>query len=78
MTETASLDLIRYIREKSRSLLPIIGVGGVVNSNLAKAMLDAGASLLEVSTGFFLEGPSIVKNIVNNLPEISDSDNNYK
>lgn len=73
-----SLDLIRYIREKSRSLLPIIGVGGVVNSNLAKAMLDAGASLLEVSTGFFLEGPSIVKNIVNNLPEISDSGNNYK
>ena len=49
-------------------MLPIIGVGGVMNSVQAQQMLDAGASLVEVYTGLFREGPSVVKNIVNGLP----------
>lgn len=60
-----NLEFIRYIREKSHELLPVIGVGGVMNRAQAQQMLDAGASLIEVYTGFFREGPSIVKNIVN-------------
>lgn len=63
-----NLNFIRHISEKSRGLLPIIGVGGVMDSVRAQKMLDAGASMLEVYTGLFREGPSIVKDIVNNLP----------
>ncbi len=63
-----NLRFIGHIHEKSRGLLPIIGVGGVLNSTRAQQMLDEGASLLEVYTGFFREGPAIVKDIVNKLP----------
>ncbi len=68
-----NLKFIHYIHEKSRGLLPIAGVGGIMNSARAQQMLDAGASLIEVYTGFFREGPSIVKDIVNNLPEAPDN-----
>ncbi len=64
-----NLEFIRYISEKSHGLLPIVGVGGVMNGSQAQEMLDSGASLIEVYTGFFREGPSIVKNIVNSIKE---------
>lgn len=64
-----NLKFIEHIRDKSAGLLPIIGVGGVMNSRQAQEMLDSGASLIEVYTGFFREGPSIVKDIVNNLKQ---------
>ena len=64
-----NVEFIRYIDEKSHGLLPIIGVGGVMNGSHAQEMIDAGASLIEVYTGFFREGPSIVKNIVNSIKE---------
>lgn len=62
-----NINFIRHINEKSTGLMPIIGVGGVMNAAQAQEMLDAGASLIEVYTGFFREGPSIVRNIVNGL-----------
>lgn len=62
-----NISFIKHINEKSAGLLPIIGVGGVMNATQAQEMLDSGASLIEVYTGFFREGPSIVKNIVNGL-----------
>ena len=40
-----------------------------MNGSHAQEMIDAGASLIEVYTGFFREGPSIVKNIVNSIKE---------
>lgn len=63
-----NLDFISHLHVQSRSLLPIIGVGGIMNADRAGRMLDAGASMVEVYTGFFREGPSIVRKIVNNLP----------
>lgn len=62
-----NLEFVRYINEKSRGLLPIIAVGGIMNSTQADQMLSAGASLVEVYTGLFREGPSIVRNIVKGL-----------
>lgn len=58
-----SLSLVRYINEKSKGKLPIIGVGGIMSGEQAQQMLDAGASLVEVYSGFIYEGPSLVKNI---------------
>ncbi len=66
-----NLKFICHISGKSRGLLPIIGIGGVLDSVRARKMLDAGASMVEVYTGFFREGPSIVRKIVNNLPALN-------
>ncbi len=62
-----SLELVRYISEKSKGKLPIIGVGGIMSGEDAKKMLDAGASLVEVYSGFIYEGPSIVRKINNHI-----------
>jgi len=43
--------------------MPIIASGGIFTAADAKEKLVAGASLLQVWTGFIYEGPSIVKNI---------------
>jgi len=62
-----SLATIKHINEYTKGRLPIIGVGGVMSAQQAKQMLDAGASLVEVHTGFIYEGLSFVKNIVKDL-----------
>lgn len=58
-----NLALVRYIHEKSEGKLPIVGVGGIMSPEQAKAMLDAGASLIEIYSGFIYEGPALIKNI---------------
>lgn len=62
-----SLDLVRYIHDKTDGRLPIIGVGGISTPEQARAMLEAGASLIEVYTGFIYEGPSLVRRILKHL-----------
>jgi dihydroorotate dehydrogenase len=58
-----STEVIRYIYNKSQGQFPIIGVGGIHTAEDAKEKLDAGASLVQVYTGFIYEGPGIVRNI---------------
>ena len=62
-----NLELVRYVHVKSEGKLPIIGVGGIMTPQQAKAMLDAGASLVEIYTGFIYEGPALIKNIIKYL-----------
>jgi dihydroorotate dehydrogenase len=56
-----SQGVVEYIHRNSP--VPIIGSGGIFNGQDAKARLDAGASLIQVWTGFIYEGPGIVKKI---------------
>ena len=58
-----STELIRYISEKTKAQLPIIGVGGIMSPEDALEKLDAGASIVQIYTGFIYEGPSLVKRI---------------
>lgn len=58
-----STEVIRYLRQKLGSDIPIIGVGGIHSEQDALEKLDAGASLLQVYTGFIYEGPMLVKRI---------------
>lgn len=58
-----NLALVKYVHDKSEGKLPIIGVGGIMTPAQAKAMLDAGASLVEIYTGFIYEGPALIRNI---------------
>ncbi|HRP90440.1 MAG TPA: quinone-dependent dihydroorotate dehydrogenase [Edaphocola sp.] len=62
-----STDVIRYIHQKSEGRIPIIAVGGIFTAEDAQEKLDAGASLVQVYTGFIYEGPMIVKNILSKL-----------
>ena len=62
-----NLELVRYIHQKSEGRLPIIGVGGIMSGEDAKAMLDAGASLVEIYSGFIYEGPALIKRIITHL-----------
>ena len=62
-----SSDLINYIRKETNGKLFIIGSGGIFTGADAKEKLDAGASLIQVWTGFIYEGPAIVKKINNYL-----------
>jgi len=58
-----STEVIRYLSQKSDKKIPIIGVGGIMTAKDAIEKLEAGASLIQVYTGFIYEGPGIVKNI---------------
>ena len=62
-----STEIIRYISAKTDGKLPIIGVGGIFTANDAIEKLNAGASLVQVFTGFIYEGPSIAKRINSEL-----------
>ena len=62
-----SSELINYIRKETNGELFIIGSGGIFTVADAKEKLDAGASLIQVWTGFIYEGPAIVKKINNYL-----------
>ncbi len=58
-----SLEVVRYISEKTGGNLPIIGVGGIMSVQDALNMLDAGATLLQVYTGFIYNGPGFIRKI---------------
>ena len=58
-----AVEIVRYVHEKTEGQYPIIGVGGIMTEDDAVAMLNAGASLIQVYTGFIYEGPMFVKNI---------------
>jgi dihydroorotate dehydrogenase len=61
--KSRSTQVIKYLADKSNKAFPIIGVGGIHSAEDALEKLDAGATLLQVYTGFIYEGPSIVKRI---------------
>jgi len=58
-----STEIIRYLTEKSGGTIPIIGVGGIMTVEDALEKLDAGATLIQIYTGFIYEGPGFVKKI---------------
>jgi dihydroorotate dehydrogenase len=58
-----SLEVVRYIHSKTGGKLPIIAVGGIMSVQDAMNMFDAGASLIQVYTGFIYEGPGLVRRI---------------
>jgi dihydroorotate dehydrogenase len=58
-----STEMIKYINEKTGGKLPIIGVGGIMTKADMQEKLDAGATLVQVFTGFVYEGPGLVKKL---------------
>jgi dihydroorotate dehydrogenase len=58
-----STEVIKYLHDKSKGAFPIIGVGGIHSPQDAIDKLKAGASLIQLYTGFIYEGPSLIKRI---------------
>jgi len=56
-------EVIRFLSQKSNKSFPIIGVGGIHSAQEAIDKLEAGASLVQLYTGFIYEGPALVKAI---------------
>jgi dihydroorotate dehydrogenase len=62
-----STEVIRYLSEKSGKAFPIIGVGGIHSAKDAQEKLAAGASLIQLYTGFIYEGPGLISKINKSL-----------
>ncbi len=62
-----STAIIKYIFEKTKGQVPIVASGGIFNAEDAREKLRAGASLVQVWTGFIYEGPAIVSKICKKL-----------
>ena len=56
-------EVIRFLSEKSNHAFPIIGVGGIHSPEDALEKIEAGASLVQLYTGFVYEGPGLIKRI---------------
>ncbi|MGB0950030.1 MAG: dihydroorotate dehydrogenase (quinone), partial [Marinirhabdus sp.] len=56
-------EVIKFLSEKSNAAFPIIGVGGIHSAGDALEKIEAGASLVQLYTGFIYEGPALVKKI---------------
>ncbi len=60
-----STEKLSYIRSKSKDI-KLIGVGGVLSKEDYDKKINAGASLVQVYTGFIIQGPKLINNILNN------------
>ena len=62
-----STEVVQYLHEQTHGKVPIVASGGIFTGNDAKEKINAGASLIQVWTGFIYEGPTIAKNICKQL-----------
>ncbi|WP_318401035.1 quinone-dependent dihydroorotate dehydrogenase [Photobacterium leiognathi] len=65
--QNKSTEVIRKMAEALNGEIPIIGVGGIDSAISAREKMMAGASLVQVYSGFIYHGPRLVKDIVNGL-----------
>ena len=61
--KSRSTEVIKYLADTSNKAFPIIGVGGIHSPGDALEKLDAGATLVQLYTGFIYEGPALIKRI---------------
>jgi dihydroorotate dehydrogenase len=62
-----STKMVRYISEKTNGQIPIMASGGIFAAEDAKEKINAGATLIQVWTGFIYEGPAIARRICKRL-----------
>ena len=61
------LEVIRRLRRSTENDLPLIGVGGIHSARAAWERITAGASLVQIYTGWIFEGPNLVPEILDGL-----------
>lgn len=70
-----ALEVVRRIHTRSQGTYPIIGVGGLMTPDDVRAMLDAGAALVQIYTGYIYNGPGYVREICRALLEKKAAEN---
>ena len=71
-------EIVRYIAQKTGGKIPVIASGGIFTGEDAAEKLQAGASLVQVWTGFIYEGPAIVQRITKYLAANPATNNNQR
>ena len=56
-----STEILRQMNKALKGHLPIIGVGGVMSAENARQKIQAGASLIQIYTGFIYRGPQLIR-----------------
>ncbi|MBS9333196.1 quinone-dependent dihydroorotate dehydrogenase [Escherichia coli] len=62
-----STEIIRRLSQELNGRLPIIGVGGIDSVIAAREKIAAGASLVQIYSGFIFKGPPLIKEIVTHI-----------
>ena len=62
-----STEVVRYLAKASDNRIPIIGVGGICDAISAGEKLDAGASLVQLYSGFVYKGPLLAKRLAGSM-----------
>ena len=71
LTERAR-KVVHFVHEETGGALPIIGVGGIIEPDDAARLFDAGASLVQLYTGFIYKGPALVKAVARGFTPAAD------
>ena len=58
-----AIEVVRRVHTRSGGAYPIIGTGGVMSADDVRAMLAAGADLVQLYTGYIYDGPAFVRDI---------------
>jgi dihydroorotate dehydrogenase len=66
-----STEVVKYIHKKTGGRIPLIASGGIFTGENAQEKIGAGASLIQIWTGFIYEGPFIIRRICRVLQESS-------
>ncbi|MGH1399309.1 MAG: quinone-dependent dihydroorotate dehydrogenase [Alphaproteobacteria bacterium] len=69
-----STEMVRKFYQLTKGTIPIIGVGGISSASDAYAKIKAGASLVQVYSGFIYEGPSLARDINRGLLDLLAAD----
>ncbi len=64
-----STEVIKYLKDHAKTPFPIVGVGGIHSPEDALTKMNAGASLVQLYSGFIYEGPGLIKRICKLLLE---------
>ena len=73
-----STEVIRYLANRSKGRFPIVGVGGINTAEDAIEKLEAGATLVQIYSGFIYEGPAMLKKINRGIAAWKRKDNSAK
>ncbi|TKI07511.1 quinone-dependent dihydroorotate dehydrogenase [Martelella alba] len=65
--QSRSTEVIRRLSQELKGALPIIGVGGIDSLIAAREKIAAGASLIQIYSGFIYHGPRLIKDIVTHI-----------
>ncbi|ANI28761.1 dihydroorotate dehydrogenase [Yersinia entomophaga] len=65
--QSRSTEVIRRLSQELQGRLPIIGVGGIDSLMAAREKMAAGASLVQIYSGFIFRGPGLIKDIVTHI-----------